>query len=41
MEGKERSAKYKEYMLPENVGKRQQELSKALSEVFGWKEINE
>jgi hypothetical protein len=36
MEGKERSAEYKEYMLPENVEKREKELSKALGEIFGW-----
>ena len=41
MEGQERSAEYKEYMLPENGGKREKELSKALAEVFGWNKKEE
>ena len=41
MEGQERSAEYKEYMLPENVAKREKELSKALAEVFGWNKKEE
>jgi hypothetical protein len=36
MEGKERSAEYKEYMLLENVANREKELNNTLAEVFGW-----
>ena len=41
MEGRERSAEYNEYMLPENVDKRRQELNQALAKVFGWNKEEE